>query len=573
VRDVQRRLADNGGVPRVEPRRLRPAGLVLLLGLGAALLAATAGWEAHRARQTAERVLRDYATIIADRLVDGSARRFHTTVGLWSTSSTMGESPLGALLRAHAGSMSAGRADPLLIPQLPAVRYAFVYDVRTKRLVLSEPGPPPEERSMLVDTLRATTFSCGGSCLHPFGRLSRLTASVAPREVEWGGVLETDPRGELRWIYGVRLDPRAAIESYLVPLVHNAQMCQCPATVLPGSLSHLTDARRAASFIVRDASGQELYRSEPHYPEGPTVTSDLSPDMPLGGLTLEVAVNPREVGPLLPYGGRGAPWALFAILSLVALGSALLAALALRREASLARARQDFVANVSHEIRTPLARIRLFNELLAGGKQEKAEKRGHYHAVIDRECQRLTLLVDNLLHLSRLERMTERYDCQPLSLRPVVEQAVDAFRVIVGQGTSRLTVKLDDVPPVRGDAHALQQVVINLLDNALKYSPDDAPVEVRLATVGDLAELSVTDHGSGVPEGEQERIFEPFYRVHRSGGQSVAGNGLGLALVRRTVQAHQGQVGVTSTLGEGSTFCVRLPLVPAALQVQPSTAP
>ncbi|MBN2371090.1 MAG: HAMP domain-containing histidine kinase, partial [Vicinamibacteria bacterium] len=531
---------------------------VILLALGAALLALFAGWEAHRARRTAERLLYDYAVMIADKIVDGSTRRYYSAIGLWSPSSDLAEMPLGSLLQVHAHSMRGGRAAALRTPEVPAVRYAFVYDAGTARLVTSGVTPEAGERQELLSLLKNVELHCVPHCVHPFGRLTRLTGIPAAGDGEWGGLMETDETGELGWVYGVRLDPREAVASFVVPLILDSLSCRCPSTLLPASLSHLTDTRKAASFVVRDGNRRVLYSSEPNYGGVVTATAELSSDLPLTGVTVEVAVNPEVVRPLLPYGGRDAPWTLLVVISLMALGAAVLSIRSLRKEGELARARQDFVSSVSHELRTPLTRIRLFNELLSSGKQENADKRAHYHSVIDRECRRLTLLVDHLLHISRLERKPER---RALSLRRVVERALEVFQAASDAATFRLSVEVEDVPPVLGDDHALQQVVINLLDNAVKYSPVGAPIEVRLTAKEGCAEISVMDRGQGIPEVDRKRIFDEFYRGPSAAAQSASGNGLGLALVRRAVQAHQGEVIVESSIGDGSTFRVRIPLV------------
>jgi signal transduction histidine kinase len=542
-------------------RSLPPITFVMLLAVGAALLALFAGWEAHRARRIEERILYDYAAVIADKLVDGATRRYFSAIGLWSSSSDFAETPLGSLLRAHAHSMREGRDEALSIPEIPAVRYAFVYDAEAADLFTSGASPDADERQALLALLRRVDPRCGANCVRPFGRLTYLAGAWPTDDREWGGLMETNETGALGWVYGVRLDPLEAVRSFVVPLILDSMSCRCPSTLLPASLSHMADTRQAASFVVRDGNRADLYRSEPSYGDVVTATVEMSSQMPLAGVTVEVAVNPKAVRPLLPYGGRGAPWPLLLVISLMVLGATVLSIRSLRRESDLSRERQDFVASVSHELRTPLTRIRLFNELLSGGKQEDAGKRAHYHSVVDRECRRLTVLVDNLLHISRLDRKPER---RPLNLRHVVERALETFQTAAGEDACRLSVEVEDIPPVLGDAQALQQVVINLLDNAVKYSRAGAPIEVRLAATEGCAEISVKDSGRGIPEEEQKKIFNEFYRAPNAGALDVSGNGLGLALVRRAVQAHQGEVVVESSLGKGSVFRVRIPTVSAA---------
>jgi signal transduction histidine kinase len=545
---------------RLNAPHLRPRTLLSLLTLGAALLVALAAWETSRARRTAERVLHDYAAVIADKLVDGSLRRYRSAVGLYSADEGLASVPLNALLRAHARAMSDHRAGVLAVPDVPGVRYAFVYDVVDDRLVTSRQTDTAEERERLRSFLRQVNVSCGANCLYAFGRLTHLIPTAVPDDIEWGGVLEADASGERHWVYGVRLDPSVAVRSFVVPLILDARDCRCPANLLPASLAGFTDTRAAASFVVRGRDRQVLYRSEPDYGTEVTATVELSEDMPLTGVTVEVAVNPVVVRPLLPYGGRGTPWLLLVVISAAVLGSALLALRALHRENELARARQTFVANVSHELKTPLARIRLFNDLLSPARQTSPEKRERYRTVVDRECRRLSVLVDNVLQFARIERAGEPYEMRPVALAEIVARAIETFRATADDDRLSLSADVRDVPPVLGDVQALEQVVINLLDNAVKYSAEGAPISVTLLAAGDHAEIRVSDRGCGIPEQERARIFEEFYRVQSGDTQPVAGNGLGLAIVRRVARAHAGDVTLESAVGVGSTFIVRIPL-------------
>jgi two-component system phosphate regulon sensor histidine kinase PhoR len=279
---------------------------------------------------------------------------------------------------------------------------------------------------------------------------------------------------------------------------------------------------------------------------------------------VEVAVNPAVVQPLLPYGGKGVPWLVLTLLFVLVIGSPGLAVRSLRRDAELLRLQQDFIGNVSHELRTPLARIRLFNELLMEGRQTDPSKALRYREIIDRECRRLGFLVDKVLDFSRKKRNGRDLTRSELNLRQVIDDGLDSFRSLSDQGRFTLTEHLDDVPPVLGDANGLQQVLINLLDNAVKYSPEGASIEVELTAVNGVALLSVKDEGYGIPVAEQERIFGQFYRVESGEAQRSAGSGLGLSLVKHTVEAHGGRVRVQSQEGRGSLFVVEIPTIAGA---------
>jgi two-component system sensor histidine kinase SenX3 len=294
------------------------------------------------------------------------------------------------------------------------------------------------------------------------------------------------------------------------------------------------------------------------YDNASRVRRGLSNNIPFAGWTVEVAVDPGAVRPLLPYGGRDPSWLLLIVLGAVVVGSGALAATSLRRSAALVELRQAFIANVSHELKTPLARIRLLNELMLNGRQSDPERSSRYRRVIDRECRRLGFLVDNVLDFSRLEQTSRRADKAPVDLRSLTEETLESFRAASAEAPLSLSARLESVPAVLGDPAALSQVLINLLDNAVKYSRPGAPIEVVLTSRAPYVELAISDHGCGIPAEEQDRIFEAFYRA--DGVQNrVAGSGLGLALVWQAVTDHGGRVSCESVMDRGSTFVVRLP--------------
>jgi signal transduction histidine kinase len=462
-----------------------------------------------------------------------------------------------AVLQQHARALDAGRAPILPSPEVALFSYLFYYEARDGSLRYGGAPPSPEEEGRLRAALADFSPACGESQLVPIGRL-RAPGVPGGDELAWSVLLQTDEQGAVRRVFGLRVDERALAKELFAPLTTQPIDCDCPGNVVPASLASAGATHRAASFVLRDAADRVVLRSEPQYEDVPAARQALSPETPFPGWTVEVSVNPAVVRPLLPYGGRGAPWPVLATMGAVVLSSGLLALVALRRDRQLWRARQDFVSNVTHELKTPLARVRLFNELLLADRQEDGEKRAHYRRVIDRECRRLTLLLDRVLDFARSERGTFRYQKAATDLREVVRDAIETVQA--SAEPSRVVARLDPVPAVWADAAALQQVVLNLLDNALKYSPGDRPVEITLSAEPHAVRLTVRDQGCGIPEWERERIFDAYYRVEAGDAQSTSGSGLGLALVRRAVEAHQGRIELQSEVGRGSVFSVVLPL-------------
>lgn len=232
-----------------------------------------------------------------------------------------------------------------------------------------------------------------------------------------------------------------------------------------------------------------------------------------------------------------------------------------RRELRLAALRSQFVSSVSHELRTPLAAIRMFAETLRMGRASGPESEAEYLDTIVNESERLTRLLDNVLDFSKIERGERIYRRKPVSLPDVVRAAGRTLNYPLSEQEFKLQVEMDNsLPPVSADADALEQAVLNLLTNAMKYSGDSREIYLRLLQKDGNAVIQVTDHGVGIPAGEQARIFQKFYRIPTPGNQQVPGTGLGLTLVDHIVKAHGGHVEVESTPGRGSTFSIILPL-------------
>lgn len=231
------------------------------------------------------------------------------------------------------------------------------------------------------------------------------------------------------------------------------------------------------------------------------------------------------------------------------------------REIEVAEMRSHFVASVSHELKTPLTAIRMFAETLAMGRAVDERTRLEYLETVVNESERLSRLVDNVLDFSRIERGNKIYRMQPVSLQDVVRAAARAMQYPLTQHGFVLAVSIEDgIPGVLADADALEQAVLNLLANAMKYSGDAREIELHLVRSPSEAVIKVIDRGIGIAADNQHKIFEKFYRVRSTQSDRVAGTGLGLTLATHIVKAHGGRLEVSSALGNGSTFSICLPL-------------
>jgi signal transduction histidine kinase len=258
----------------------------------------------------------------------------------------------------------------------------------------------------------------------------------------------------------------------------------------------------------------------------------------------------------------------------VALLSCIILALrAAGRQMRLSQMKTDFVSNVSHELRTPLASIRVFGEFLKMGRVSEDEKIREYGEYIETESRRLTQLVNNILDFSRIESGRKTYDFEPANPSELVHSTLKTFDVQLKQRGFSVRVKESaaPLPPVLVDSEAIAQALINLLDNAVKYSGQAHEIEIRLAREGSFVAIHVSDHGIGLSREEQRKVFEKFYRVCTGLVHESRGSGLGLSLVKHIVEAHKGRVTVESELGRGSTFTIYLPVKEKAAEA--STEP
>ena len=230
------------------------------------------------------------------------------------------------------------------------------------------------------------------------------------------------------------------------------------------------------------------------------------------------------------------------------------------KEMALAKLKSDFVSNVSHELRTPLSLIRLYAETLEMGRMVSPDKYQEYYQIIRKESERLTALINNILDFSRIEAGRKEYDFRETDISELVRNTLESYKYQIEQQGFAFEEKIEPVPPMRVDREALARSLVNLVNNALKYSQDRKFIGVNLYRKNGSVKLEVVDHGIGIPSQEQDRIFEKFYRVGDPLVHNTKGSGLGLSLVRHIVNAHGGDVSVDSTPGEGSTFTITLPV-------------
>jgi two-component system phosphate regulon sensor histidine kinase PhoR len=232
--------------------------------------------------------------------------------------------------------------------------------------------------------------------------------------------------------------------------------------------------------------------------------------------------------------------------------------------------RKDFVANVSHELRTPLTSIKGYIEALLDGGKDDPETSTKFLDIILKQSDRLNLILEDLLQLSKIESGQVQFRREPLSIQSVIDRTLAMIKPLADKKGHKLVSFVgENLPAVLGDEDRLIQVLSNLLDNAVKYTPEKGAITVAAHQVSDNAEqptlvtaleLSVTDTGMGIPEIDRPRVFERFYRVDKARSRELGGTGLGLAIVKHIVEGLGGRVWVEANIPTGSRFVVRLPV-------------
>jgi signal transduction histidine kinase len=441
------------------------------------------------------------------------------------------------------------------------VRFVYELDTVTHRLVFGGPAPTAAWQRWLADTVSARVRTLpavmediasvlGG----PPGERPLVTAFTLPR---------ASARAQSR-VLGVVVDVEA-----LRPIF---ALADTSGPLLVKALTGGVELDSVGSVIARDANGMLLYQSPVQY------VSSLSGHDTLGSYTanfqVDASLRPEMAGKLVIGGLPKSRLPLLGALLALTTGLIIIALIQLRRESELSGLRTQFVSGVSHELRTPLAQIRMFAETLVLGRVRSDEERTRSLEIIDQEARRLTNLVENLLHFSRSERQSLRVAPVPSLVGPVIRAVLESFAPLADTRHVRIVTSLPDGIVAWADEGALRQMLLNLLDNAVKYGPEGQVVTVGMdPPQGDRVRIWVQDQGPGVPAADRERIWEQFWRLERDRGSAVAGTGIGLSVVRELAALHRGRAWVETAPGGGARFVIELPAATTPAAAPPPVAP
>jgi len=248
------------------------------------------------------------------------------------------------------------------------------------------------------------------------------------------------------------------------------------------------------------------------------------------------------------------------MLALILLGILLLYHF-VTKQVQLARLKSNFVSNVSHELKTPLSLIRLFAETLQLDRAKSEHEKQRFYKIINNESQRLAHLIENILDFSRIEEGEKKYEFASFSLKELLSQTLDAYKYQLESAGFELTVVMDDdLPPAFVDRDSFRQAVLNLIDNAVKYSLFEKRIKITLGRQGSFIRLEIEDAGIGISKDDLPHVFDMFFRVSRADVYEVKGSGLGLSVVKHIIDAHRGKIEVWSEPGKGSRFSLLFPV-------------
>ena len=245
------------------------------------------------------------------------------------------------------------------------------------------------------------------------------------------------------------------------------------------------------------------------------------------------------------------------------LGSGVVAARSIGKQVRLNKLKNDFIATVTHELKTPLASMRILVDTLLEGNYRNPLQVMEYLQLVSKENERLSRLIDNFLTFSRMERNKQAFQMRQVSPVSIARTAAEAVKTKLGRGNCRFETDIpDELPAIRADHDAMVTVLVNLLDNAYKYSNEDKRIALAVAAEDGCVRFSVSDNGLGIPRRALKKIFRRFYQVDRSLSRRAEGCGLGLSIAKFIIDAHQGKIAIESKPGQGSTFTVTVPTTP-----------
>jgi signal transduction histidine kinase len=532
--------------------------LLLVLSVGASAFAAFQAQAAVRShRQTAGRLLHDYAVFAAwsfrQHASDELARAVSQIIG-----------PVYQTRHQWIRGMQMHHGD---IPPLTHVEALFHDQVERCRC---EPGLTPS--TLFAFTLGADSIATLGAPLR------RGVETFVHDSVTADARNAFDSKEEFRLIIAGRtstalwfaytLMPRTSGDTIVYGFIPTPESVHAlfqrlleERSLLPSSLTAgLRNEDIISLMVVHEGMRQVVFTPRQRDLTDAFAADTLPPRF--GGLVVGTNLRPELANQLIIGGLPQSRLPILLAMLALSLALAVVAIGQLRKEGELARLRAGFVSSVSHELRTPLAQIRLFVETLRLGRTSTPRQRDWALANIDRETQRLANLVENVLHFSRAPHVLEM-DLRTTEVSSQVRHVVDTFAPLAESRENRIELDAPERAYAMLHTESFRRLVLNLLDNAVKYGPSGQTVRVSVLRSAAHVRVTVSDEGPGVPEHDRQAIWTPFFRGASPAARAVGGSGIGLSIVRDIAQRHDGRASVQTNERGGANFVIELPAAPA----------
>ncbi|HZY81527.1 MAG TPA: HAMP domain-containing sensor histidine kinase [Cyclobacteriaceae bacterium] len=444
---------------------------------------------------------------------------------------------------------------PNIINQVDVVRYVYLSDLKGNSVAfkLYEPDPPNDEvKTKLDQIIEANADQCHRLIEYAEAGFRKMQAVETPVYSESIAILFALDGGESDYQIGVLVvHLPMLIKNNLAPkmqaisqgkLIISAFRLADDSLIYSTEPNRLDDRARADAQQFKDLMHKKDFWILPGYYVGINVV----------GVTLEDLVRERTSTAIIILG----------VLALIFAGGIYFLYSNIRREIYLSQAKSEFVSNVSHEIRTPLSLIGMFAETLETGRVSTEEKKKEYYGIISKETARLSRIVNRILNFSQLEANKKTFNFQPVQINDLSADLLKIyFYPMQEKGFTFEFHPGENLPMIRADRESISEVLVNLLDNAIKYSRDNKRITITTGVKDRYTFISVKDQGIGIAKNHQRDIFDQFYRAPTGDVHTTKGSGLGLALVKKIVGAHDGEIKVESAPDKGSTFTVYFPFI------------
>ena len=350
--------------------------------------------------------------------------------------------------------------------------------------------------------------------------------------------IEDSPQGENK-IAGLVIDPKEFIYRILSPKIQEVAQQEFVISVFNPAENFQFNSSK--DFKVREVQQSKALWIFPNYKIG----------ISLVGQTIEDLVKQRAMTNILLIG----------LLTVVLILGVWIVYRNIKKEVELAQIKSDFVSNVSHELRTPLSLISMFAETLEMGRVKTEEKKNEYYSIISQEANRLGKIVNSILNFSKMEAGKRQFNFVDSYLNDVAETVFRSYKFHLEHlGFTFELTKDETIPIIKIDEEAVSEAIVNLVDNAVKYSDDNKEISIHTGKEKNYTFIEVEDKGIGIPEKDQKQIFEKFFRVSSGNIHNVKGSGLGLSIVKYIMDAHKGKIELFSEVNKGSRFRLLFPI-------------